>query len=479
MGRYAELRDERADARGRSPQDSRAAGAGDPLARDGVAWFTSAMDPARLRLGAWLGMLAGMLLGACTSRAVHPADEVHVAAPPPASTARAGVTAQTNSSQTNSALAQTAKPITPQLDPAPLERDFDTVLLISVDGLRSDALIAVPNSLPAFDRLRSGRSTLNARTDPDRTITLPNHTSMLTGRFVEGDAGHRWIRNDDVLDGATIHGVHGAYVVSAFDVAHDRGAWTGIFAGKPKFHLYDDSYDGERGALDVHPPDDGRDKIDAYFMDPNPTRLTDALIPELTRADAAKKRFVLVHYAIPDLTGHAKGWDVGRGSPYLKAVGDVDAALGRVLDAIEQDERLREHTAIVLTSDHGGGAPYRHHDQAHMWVDYVIPFLVWTHGEANRAPEDLYAANTATRADPGIGRPRPSDGTLPPVRNGDAGNLCLDLLGFPPIPGSTVNAAQDLRAVVPGTARNPVVPPTTGKSDDPAPARQSDAPTPR
>ena len=40
------------------------------------------------------------------------------------------------------------------------------------------------------------------------------------------------------------------------------GARTAIFTGKPKFHLYDDSYDAARGAEDALPPDHGRDKID-------------------------------------------------------------------------------------------------------------------------------------------------------------------------------------------------------------------------
>ncbi len=327
-----------------------------------------------------------------------------------------------------------------------LERDFDTVLLVSVDGLRSDALIAEPGALPAFDRLRQGVGTLNARADPDHTITLPNHTSMITGRLVDGAGGHHWIRNDEVLDGVTIHEIAGAYVPSAFDVAHDRGAWTAIFAGKPKFHLFDDSYDAARGATDALPPDDGRDKIDRYFMDPDPRALADALIEELTRANAHTKRFFFVHFAITDLTAHAKGWDVTPGSAYMKAVGAVDVALGRILDRVEGDAALRGKTAIVLTADHGGGAPLRHHDQAHMWVDYVIPFLVWTGGGP---PTDIYAANATTRLDPGLGRPRPGDGKLPAVRNADAGNLVLDLLGFPPVPGSTVNAAQDLRAVSP------------------------------
>jgi hypothetical protein len=73
------------------------------------------------------------------------------------------------------------------------------VIFISVDGLRSDVLTSLgPDNLPAFYRLMNeGSSTLNARNDPDYTITLPNHTSMLTGRFVSGSAGHNWTKNTD------------------------------------------------------------------------------------------------------------------------------------------------------------------------------------------------------------------------------------------------------------------------------------------
>jgi hypothetical protein len=269
---------------------------------------------------------------------------------------------------------------------------------------------------------------------------------MLTGRLVEVADGHAWIRNDEVLDGETIQQKKGSYVACAFDVAHDRGAWTAIFAGKPKFHLFDDSWDAARGAADEVGTDEGRDKIDQFLVDPVPENMASGLIAELTRSGGSEKRLVFVHFAATDLVAHSRGWDVTKGSPYMVAVADVDAALARLLNVIESTEGLRGRTAVVLTSDHGGGAPFKSHDQPHMWVDYIIPFLVWTGGAA---PADLYEVNAKTRRDPGLARPRPGDGKLPPVRNSDAGNLALDLLGFPPIPGSTVNAAQDLRTVLP------------------------------
>ena len=333
-------------------------------------------------------------------------------------------------------------------DPPP--RTYANAVLISVDGLRSDALIAVPpEKLPGFARLRRGASTLNARTDPDSTVTLPNHTDMLCGRFLAGDSGHGWTRNDDPAPGATLHGNKGAYVAGMFDVAHDRGYRTALFAGKTKFSLYDVSWNAEHGAPDVEGSDDGRDKIDEFRILAKTGEITDAVLRELGSGsgDASTGVLVLAHYAVTDLTAHADGWDVTPGSRYMKAVAAVDAEIVRLLDGIEDLEKPRGPTAIVLTTDHGGGAPFKSHDQPHMWVDYIVPLLVWTGGA--EPPRDLYAINAGSRRDPGLAQPAASSAETPPIRNGDAGNLVLSLLGLPAVPGSTINARQDLRIFAP------------------------------
>ena len=306
------------------------------------------------------------------------------------------------------------------------------VVHVSVDGLRPDALAG---AAPAFARLRAeGAATDNARTDPDLRLTLPNHVGQLTGRPALGPDGHGWTYNGEPAPDETVHSNLGAYVPSVFDVVHDRGLRTAAYVGKAKFALLQRSYDAAHGAPDRTGPDDGRGKIDVFVHDEDTEALTARLLGDLQGAPAA---YTFVHLRDPDVAGHAAGWDLADGSAYARAVARTDDVLGRVLDLVASDPRLRGRTALVVTSDHGGTGTG--HAEARV-EHYRVPFYVWG---AGARPGDLYALNGRTRRDPGD---RPAHPALPAVFNRDAAGVALDLLGLPapacPAPAPLVTSAR-------------------------------------
>lgn len=324
------------------------------------------------------------------------------------------------------------------VEPAPVgPARAEYVLHVSIDGLRPDAITAqTPEALPAFARLRrEGAFTDNARTDVDFRVTLPNHTSQLTGRPARGDDGHGWTLNSGPSGGVTLHSNRGEYVASVFDVAHDHGLRTGAYVSKSKFSLFDVSYNAEHGAPDTTGDDDGADKIDAFVYERDTNDLVERLADDLRAEPSA---YTFVHLLDPDWVGHSAGWDLALGSDYQGAVRRADGMLGRLLDVIEADPRLAGRTALIVTSDHGGHGT---NHAADVPEDFIVPFYVWGPGVT---PGDLYDWNEGTRIEPGRGQIS-ADGSRQPVRNGDAANLALAILGLPPVPGSTAGAADPLR----------------------------------
>jgi predicted AlkP superfamily pyrophosphatase or phosphodiesterase len=297
------------------------------------------------------------------------------------------------------------------------------VIIISFDGLRPDAITALgPKHAPNFHKvIAEGASTLNARTDPGRTVTMPNHTSMITGRGVLGEKGHEYI--DNWAANKSLHAYKGSYVAGIFDVAKEHGLTTGFFASKFKFNVFINSYgntaSGKPSKIDVHQVTDQKDgETLAFFL-----KQLHKGLPDLN----------FLHFAGPDKAGHKYNWDLNAGSKYLSAVKAVDGYLGKVLHAIESDSELAASTVIIMTADHGGIDD--DHDDVRKIENYRIPFIIW--GKDVAAGMDLYKININSRQDPQEAQvPYGQPGQ--PIRNGDAANCAMWALGLPPVPGSTI-----------------------------------------
>ena len=314
---------------------------------------------------------------------------------------------------------------------------IDFVLLVSVDGLNPDAIRRLGRGgAPNFHRLMDeGAATLNARTAVESTSTLPNHTGMLTSRWVdERHGGHGVSFNDDDAR-TTVHRAAGGYVGSIFDVAHDRGRSTALYTSKDKFALFKRSWHGRHGAVDRVGPDNGRSKIDRYLFRADEDALVDSVRRDLVGKPAT---LTFLHLSKTDKVGHARGY---MSAAYLRQIQAVDVHVGRLLRFIESTPLLRRHLAVVLTSDHGGLG--KSHSDARKPVNYTVPLMVW--GRGLGAGADLYAMNPAY-ADPGTTRPG-YGADRQPIRNAAVGNLAADLLDLPAIPGSRINGKQDLRVL--------------------------------
>ena len=152
------------------------------------------------------------------------------------------------------------------------------MVAISVDGLNPLAIHKLgPARTPALHRMmREGSATLDARTAVESTQTLPNHTTMLTGRRVDRRAGgHGVTFNEDNC--GTVHQTAGGYVASIFDVVHDHGGSTALYATKPKFQFYVRSWNAN-GAPDRVGSDDGRAKIDNVALERDDDEAAEALV---------------------------------------------------------------------------------------------------------------------------------------------------------------------------------------------------------
>jgi len=320
--------------------------------------------------------------------------------------------------------------------PSVQQSPVDRVLVLSVEGLRSSAIRKAGEAgTPVLHRLMSeGASTLNARTEVERTTTLPNDVGMLTGRRVNATRGGHGVKADRDT-GATVQAAAGRYVSSVFDIVHNFGRSTALFSSQPKMALVDRSWDDVNGGTDPYGLDDGRDKINRYVATADDQELVDRLTAMLS---TSPKTFTYAQLSLLDDVGKANGF----ASPtYRTTLTEVDSMIGRVMSTIDSSPELSGHTLVLLTA--GAGGRGTSNEDRTVRGNYTVPFLAW--GPNVVAGADLYALNPAYQ-DPG--KLQPGYGGTQPIRNGVVANLATAALQLPRIPGSTMNSTQSFNVFV-------------------------------
>lgn len=247
----------------------------------------------------------------------------------------------------------------PSTGPVPEGRVTQHVMIVSIDGLRPDAIERF-GATTMLRLMHDGAYTLQAHTIlPAKT--LPSHTSMLTGvppsvHGVSWNSDRTGARRDERGGGAAPDSLP---VPTVFQLAHGAGFHTAAFFSKAKFHHLQ-----APGSLD-------------YTQAP---RLT--LTPwgaERTSGDAAayvrryRPNLVFVHIGEPDYAGHVVGF---MSWVYGENVRIADRALERLVAAADDAYGKGGYTLIV-TSDHGG---HGHQHGGNVPTDVTIPWIAYGEG---------------------------------------------------------------------------------------------------
>ena len=275
------------------------------------------------------------------------------------------------------------------------ERRAEHVFIISLDG--GKPAVMHQSQMPITDQLvAEGACTWEAQTIFP-SITLPSHTSMLTGVL---PAKHHILWNNYQPEKGLVQ------VPTVFALAKQAGCSTAMFVGKEKFkHLllpgsvdefsYNRSASGEVSKMMA-----GEKKAVKEGTVLTKTVAADAA----TYIQAQKPQLCFIHFTDTDNVGHKYGW----GSPeQIKAFADEDAGIGEVLKALRA-AGLAESSVVIITADHGG------HAKTHglnIPDDMNIPWIAWGKGVKKHftiiAP--VMTCDTAATALWLLDVPRPSD----------------------------------------------------------------------
>ena len=305
--------------------------------------------------------------------------------------------------------------------PPPGAPRAERVVVISVDGLRPDAISAA--GAATIQKLIE-RGAYCAKAETIRpSITLPSHTAMLTGL----DFNHHNIVWNNYRSGYIVH-------PTVFSVAQQSGKKSAMFFSKDKFHFLANP---NCVSWIFGPPRPDKIPERQDYSDPEQLKLMIKKEEEwakqpprplgpgdmMTRAEQLGTAFAetwptrkwpltFVHFREADEAGHQKGW---MGPEYLEGVKAVDRGLEKVLAAIEKNGGF-EKTALILTADHGGsGRVHYRYTEPDKVENVTIPWICVGPGVPPGLKIDriIHTYDTAPTALSflGIGSPQGIDGT--------------------------------------------------------------------
>lgn len=213
------------------------------------------------------------------------------------------------------------------------------MLIISVDGLRPEAIQLADT--PNLDWLIERGAVSWAAQTVLPSATLPGHTSMFSGSSPEVH-GVRWNSYEPERGYVPLP--------TLFSIAHDAGLTAAMSVGKVKLeHI------AVPGTVDTYAYVTGGD-----------AKVASQAAEHLRQASPD---LLFVHLPDVDITGHVHGWLT---SPQLDFVARADAAVGILLNRLEEMVRL-ESTLIIVTADHGGiGTSHGGSDPESTTIPWII-----------------------------------------------------------------------------------------------------------
>jgi arylsulfatase A-like enzyme len=242
------------------------------------------------------------------------------------------------------------------------------VFIISIDGGKPATI--QQSKMPVLEKLvKQGACTWAAQTIKP-SLTLPAHTSMLTGVPMEKHhiTWNSWIPSNGMVRVPTI-----------FAAAKRAGLSTAMFVGKEKFRHFlqpdtiDEFYYDRANAVVVMKSDSG-DRV--FKKEGN-------IFSKMVATNAAayivkhKPNLCFIHFTDTDTIGHEFGWS----SPeQIKAFSDTDAALGIIRNAI-QKAGIARRSVMIISADHGGTG--KGHSKGTP-EDLTIPWIIWGQGVRKR-----------------------------------------------------------------------------------------------